>query len=50
MAGGGISMSFRCVDSVGDAVVIVRLRGDGCKGPNDARGTKDEGRAFLNPV
>jgi len=35
MAGGGISMSFRCVDSVGHAVVIVRLRADGCKGPNE---------------
>jgi hypothetical protein len=32
MAGGGISMSFRCVDSVGHAVVIVRLRADGCIG------------------
>jgi hypothetical protein len=31
-AGGGISMSFRCVDSAGHAVVLVRLRGDGCKG------------------
>ena len=35
MAGGGISMSFRCVDSVGHAVVIVRLRADGCEGPNE---------------
>ena len=35
MAGGGISMSFRCVDSVGHAVLLVRLRADGCKGPND---------------
>jgi hypothetical protein len=32
MAGGGISMSFRCVDSVGRAVVIVRLRAGGCIG------------------
>ena len=36
MAGGGISMSFRCVDSVGHSVVLVRLRADGCTGPNDA--------------
>jgi hypothetical protein len=35
MAGGGISMSFRCVDSVGHAVVLVRLRADGCNGPNE---------------
>ncbi len=35
MAGGGIAMSFRCVDSVGHAVVLVRLRADGCKGPNE---------------
>jgi hypothetical protein len=35
MAGGGIAMSFRCVDSVGHAVVIVRLRADGCNGPNE---------------
>ena len=34
-AGGGISMSFRCVDSVGHAVVLVRLRADGCKGPDE---------------
>ncbi len=34
-AGGGISMSFRCVDSVGHAVVLVRLRADGCKGPGE---------------
>src|SRR5215467_5078612 len=32
-AGGGIYMSFRCIDSVGHAVVVVRLRADGCKGP-----------------
>jgi hypothetical protein len=30
-AGGGISMSFRCVDSVGHAVALVRLRADGSK-------------------
>jgi hypothetical protein len=35
MAGGGISMSFRCVDSVGHAVVLVTLRADGCNGPNE---------------
>jgi hypothetical protein len=34
-AGGGIAMSFRCVDSVGHAVVLVRLRADGCKGPGE---------------
>lgn len=34
-AGGGISMSFRCVDSVGHAVVLVRVRADGCKGPDE---------------
>jgi hypothetical protein len=28
-------MSFRCVDSVGHAVVIVRLRADGCEGPSE---------------
>jgi len=30
-AGGGIHMSFYCVDSVGHAVVFVKLRADGCK-------------------
>jgi hypothetical protein len=35
-AGGGISMRFRCVDSVGHAVVLVRLRGDGCEGDGGA--------------
>ena len=35
VAGGGISMSFRCVDSVGHAVVLVRLRTDGCRGPGE---------------
>ena len=35
-AGGSISMSFRCVDSVGHAVALVRLRGDGCAGPGQA--------------
>ena len=34
-AGGGILMAFRCVDSVGHAVAIVRLRTDGCKGPGE---------------
>jgi hypothetical protein len=34
-AGGGISMSFRCVDSVGHAVVLIRLRADGCPGPGE---------------
>ena len=28
-------MSFRCVDSVGHAVVLVRLRADGYEGPNE---------------
>ena len=32
VAGGGIDMTFRCVDSVGHAVVLVKLRADGCKG------------------
>ena len=32
VAGGGIHMSFRCIDSVGHAV-LVRLRADGCTGP-----------------
>src|SRR5215469_14395601 len=32
-AGGGIHMSFRCIDSIGHAVVLVRPRADGCKGP-----------------
>jgi hypothetical protein len=32
VAGGGIHMSFRCIDSAGHAVVAVRLRADGCKG------------------
>jgi len=31
-AGGGIQMSFYCVDSVGHAAVRVRLRADDCKG------------------
>jgi hypothetical protein len=34
LAGGGISMHCRCVDSVGHAVVLVRLRSDGCLGPD----------------
>jgi hypothetical protein len=32
VTGGGIHMSFYCVDSVGHAVVFVKLRADGCKG------------------
>src|SRR5271166_3319213 len=32
MAGGGIHMSFFCVDSVGHAVAFVKLRADGCEG------------------
>jgi hypothetical protein len=32
LAGGGIRVSFYCVDSVGHAVVFVKLRADGCKG------------------
>lgn len=31
VAGGGIHMTFRCVDSAGHAVVLVGLRADGCK-------------------
>ncbi len=31
-SGGGIHMSFYCVDSAGHAVVLVKLRADGCKG------------------
>jgi hypothetical protein len=31
-AGGGIDMAFRCVDSAGHAVALVRLRADGSKG------------------
>jgi hypothetical protein len=30
MAGGSIHMAFSCVDSVGHAVVTVKLRADGC--------------------
>jgi hypothetical protein len=32
VAGGGMEMSFFCVDSAGHAVVLVKLRADGCKG------------------
>jgi len=35
LAGGGISMHFRCVDSVGHAAVLVRLRSEGCIGPDE---------------
>lgn len=35
LAGGGIDMTFRCVDSAGHAVVVVRLRADGCKSEDD---------------
>ncbi len=35
VAGGGIYMSFRCVDSAGHAVVVARLRTDGCIGPDE---------------
>ena len=35
LAGGGIQMNFRCVDSVGHAVVLVRLRADGRSGPGE---------------
>jgi len=31
MAGGGIHMRFFCVDSVGHAAVLTKLRDDGCK-------------------
>jgi len=31
LAGGGISMSFRCVDSVGPAVAFIRLQADGSR-------------------
>jgi len=34
-AEGGISMSFWCVDSVGHAVVLVRVRADKCKGHDE---------------
>ena len=44
-AGGGICMSFRCVDSVGHAVVVVRLRADGCKGQD-----QPESVCLLIPV
>jgi len=30
-AGGGIHLQFYCVDSVGHAVTLVKLRNDGCK-------------------
>jgi hypothetical protein len=32
VAGGGIDMDFRCIDSVGHAVITVWLRADGCTG------------------
>ena len=32
IAGGGIAMDFRCVDSVGHAVVLVKLNADECRG------------------
>ena len=35
IAGGGIDMAFRCVDSAGHAVVLVKLRADGCKGAGE---------------
>lgn len=35
VAGGGVHMSFRCIDSVGHAVVLARLRADGCRGPGE---------------
>jgi hypothetical protein len=35
VAGGGIEMDFRCIDSVGHAVAIIRLRADGCKGAGE---------------
>jgi hypothetical protein len=35
IAGGGIYMSFRCVDSAGHGVVLARLRTDGCMGPDE---------------
>jgi hypothetical protein len=35
-AGGGIHMSFYCVDSAGHAVVVVKLRADGCKDVGEA--------------
>lgn len=35
VAGGGIEMTCRCLDSAGHAVVLVRLRADGCKGAGE---------------
>ena len=36
-AGGGIHMRFYCVDSVGHAAVLVKLRADGCKSMGEAQ-------------
>jgi hypothetical protein len=37
MAGGGIHMWFYCVDSVGHAAVLAKLRGDRCKSMGEAQ-------------
>jgi hypothetical protein len=36
-AGGGIHMGFYCVDSVGHAAVLVKIRSDGCKAMGEAQ-------------
>jgi len=36
-AGGGIHMGFYCVDSVGHAAVLVKIRADGCKAMGEAQ-------------
>jgi hypothetical protein len=36
-AGGGIQTGFYCVDSVGHAIVSVKLRADGCSGMGEAQ-------------
>jgi hypothetical protein len=37
MAGGGIHMRFYCVDSVGHAAVLTKLRADRCKSMGEAQ-------------
>ena len=39
-AGGGISMSFRCVDSVGHGVVFVRIMAEGCMSPDEPQSAR----------
>jgi hypothetical protein len=36
-AGGGIHLHFDCVDSVGHACVLVKIRANGCKAMGDAQ-------------